>query len=53
MTRSYRHAVTGREIVVVEGTRMAQLVADDENWSEVTSGDAAPEAPRKKAPRKK
>ena len=44
--RIYRHAVTGREMRVLDGTRASRLVEADRNWSEIKpeakeSGDGA------------
>lgn len=45
MIRTFVHALTGRSIVVREGTRTERLVEADKNWSEVK----AEKAPAKKA----
>ena len=39
MTREFVHAVTGRSIVVAEGSRTERLVVNDEHWTE-TDGTA-------------
>jgi hypothetical protein len=51
--RTYRHAVTGREVTVAEGSRMAALVEGDANYSEVKSSDAPKKRAAKKSTAKK
>lgn len=52
--RTYRHALTGRELCVSEKSRTFRLVEADDNWSEVKEVGDADRKPnrRRSSPRK-